>query len=146
MPSWRELAANVAAQEAGQTAAPTTAGQLPDDIRDGLNALRTMAPPAGAASDEVWREIVGDAVKLARRGWVEQALALGWHPLDLFGCGTADDPFVGLAVWLAGRRVVLVDENSAMAISGTERSIFYRRPLGEPPKPVLLWDLGGKGK
>jgi hypothetical protein len=142
--SWRELAA--AALEG--TAEPPAPIALSDEVRAGIAALRRMAPPPGAASDEVWRQIVADAVTIERRGWADQALALGWDPLDLFGCGWAGERiFEGLAVWLAGRSVVLLDARSAIVADGRERAIFYRRPFASDTNhsrsPVFLWSAGG---
>jgi hypothetical protein len=112
---------------------------LPPAIRMGLNSLRLNRPPR-ITNPEVWSVIVADAAGIASEGWARMALALGWHPLDLFGC-SADGDFEGLAVWLAGRRLVLIDEQSAIVAEGGRRSVFNRR---EHDGAVHLWELGTK--
>lgn len=115
--------------------------RLPDDLRAGLNKLRVMiAPPI--TKPEVWPVIVEDAVGIASGGWARMALALGWNPLDLFGC-SPDGDFEGLAVWLAGRRLVLVDERSAIVAEGDRRSVFNRRGT---EGAMFLWDLGARAQ
>ena len=113
--------------------------KLPDDLHAGLIRLRTMVPP-NVTHPEVWPVIVADAGVIASGGWARMALALGWHPLDLFGC-SADGDYEGLAVWLAGRRPVLIDEHSAIVAEGAGCSVFHRRGT---EGAVFLWDLGAR--
>lgn len=112
----------------------------------GLRRLRVMAAPHIAAP-EVWPGIVEDAARLANEGWAAQALALGWSPLHLWGCSSdrgGNPEHDGLAVWLAGRRVLLLDETSCIADSGAgRRSIFNRHPMEDA---VMLWELGARGR
>src|SRR5665213_1163529 len=125
---------------------PNVPGLLPPDLSDGLESLRAMAAPR-ITRPEVWPEIVSDALLLARDGWAETAMALGWSPLQLWGCSPdrggnpADD---GLAVWLAGRRVLLIDGASCIVESGPKaRAVFSRRPAAGA---VFLWQLGSAAK
>lgn len=93
---------------------------------------------------QVWPEIVADAARLASEGWAAQALALGWKELELFGCcgEPKGEPMqAGLAVWLAGRRVLLLDALSCLVEDGPNaRAVFYGRSVA--PGGVFLWDLG----
>jgi hypothetical protein len=46
----------------------------------------------------------------------------------------------GLAVWIDGRRVLLLDADTCIVETGpNERSVFNRRPSAGA---VFLWDLG----
>jgi hypothetical protein len=115
---------------------------LPGELVTGLLKLQSMPMPR-ITLPPVWPEIVADARRLGAEGWAVQALALGWKPLELFGCcGRADSDQMqaGLAVWLAGRRVLLLDALSCMVEDGQGRSIFYGRSVA--PGGVFLWDLG----
>ena len=118
-------------------------GGLPPEIHYGLLSLASLPAPK-VARPEVWPEVVADAGRLASDGWAKQALSLGWKPLELFGCSAApggDALREGLATWLAGRRVLLLDALSCIADDGGGgRSIFYGRSV--LPGGVLLWELG----
>lgn len=117
---------------------------LPDALIRGLEALTRMVPPR-ITKPEVWPVVVADALRLADDGWAAQALGLGWGPVDIWGCspdvgGNPDHD--GLAVWLAGRRVLLLDERTCIVETGpVARSVFTRRKV-PPAGAVLLWDLG----
>lgn len=117
---------------------------LPADLVDGLAELRSCPAPR-ITRPEVWPVVVADALRLADDGWASQALGLGWGPVDIWGCspdvgGNPDHD--GLAVWLAGRRVLLLDERTCIVEAGpVARSVFTRR---QPPPAgaVFLWELG----
>lgn len=113
---------------------------LPADLVAGLKSLRTDSGPI-ITRPEVWPEVVADAIRLAGEGWAVKALALGWQPIQLWGSpmpgGSVDDE--GLAVRLCGRRIVLLDEASAiMESAAATRAVFNRRPMDGA---ILLWDL-----
>lgn len=115
---------------------------MPVGIAAGLAALRTMAAPR-ITRPEVWPGIVADAVRLVDEGWAAKALALGWEPAHLWGCspdkgGNPDHD--GLAVLLAGRQIVMLDEAAAIMESraGTHR-LFNLRPMAGA---IMLWELG----
>lgn len=118
---------------------------LPADIIAGLRTLRRHRPPP-IARPEVWPEIVADAVRLVDQGWAQQALALGWEPLQLWGCSPAIGGNIdmdGLAVRLCGRRIVLLDERTAILESGAgTHAVFNRRSM---EGAVFLWNLGRMG-
>lgn len=109
-----------------------------------LIALSAVPPPARIKDRGVWREIVDDALGLARDGWAATAMALGWSAYDLFGTGPDDsNQYDGLAVWLAGRAVAMLDENKVRTTCG---ATFFRedfmRPASPRVTPVYLWQLG----
>lgn len=92
--------------------------------------------PNVAGTDSAWREIVADARRLVAEGWLNTALALGWTAHDLFG--VLDDR-EGLAVWLRGRAIILIDEDGAVAHYPDQPADLYRRRdlLGAK----LLWEI-----
>jgi hypothetical protein len=120
------------------------ATSLPIGVVAGLNKLRVMSTPR-IAEPAIWPSIVADALRLAWDAWAVQALALGWQPLELWGCAHLADcnpSSDGLAVWLQGRRVLLLDDKSCIVeASPTERAVFNRRLIHDA---VFLWNLGRK--
>ena len=142
MSNWRDMAARVLA-EGTPTEHVDPVAPRSSEMANGLLILGGWQTPRGCA-DGVWQEIVSDALRIAREGWAEHALALGWSMTDLFGIGPNDDwEFSGLAVWLANRRLLLLDEGKAIAGAGDSHAIFHRGGLGHGKQPtidpVLLW-------
>jgi hypothetical protein len=109
---------------------------LPRELSEGLAALLVMPRP-NMAEPEVWTTIVSDAVWLAESGWALQALKLGWEVRELFGV-SADAGWQSLAVWLDGRRPLLIGERTAFVDKDGWRAIFNRRPAAEA---ILLWEV-----
>ena len=147
MSSWRDVAAAVAQrqQPAIEPSAAETFG-LPNDL---AAALETLPPPRKLQHTANWRGVVADAITIARDRWAAKAMALGWTAGDLFGIGPRDDwDFQGLAVWLSGRRIVMLDAERVIVAgdSGDSRSAFVRGGMrhGTHPTitPVMLWDFG----
>jgi hypothetical protein len=149
---WRDVAASVMAE--GATPAPAIAPAvenfgLPDDLASALRRLETSPPPRKLERAANWRGVVVDAMTIARDRWAAKAMALGWTAGDLFGIGPRGDwDFQGLAVWLEGRRIVMLEDKRVIAVgaSGGSRSSFDRAGMrhGTHPKiePVMLWDFG----
>lgn len=119
-----------------------SADSLPSALLRGLKKLQSSGAP-DISQPNLWPQVVSDAVRLLEEGWVERALALGWSLLDLWGAspelgGNVDHE--GLAVWLAGRRILLLDQSSCTVRTGPNRwSVFNRRPV---PGAVFLWEIG----
>jgi len=114
----------------------------PAEIARGMAALRAMSVPHGL-DRAAWRCVVDDAGRLIAEGWAEEALALGWTAIDLFGCeplGSDDDYRNGLSAWLQGRPLVLLDADSAIVRVDERRSIFNRKR--DRAGTVLLWEMG----
>jgi hypothetical protein len=159
MSSWRDLAADVFAS---REEVPAPAGvPRPEDLIKPENrskpdiagallervASLSRMPPPKVKNCAAWFEVVQDAQRLVSEGWAERALALGWTAGDLFGVGQQDShDFAGLAVWLAGRRIVVIDETIAVARGDDGRAVFNRRSFGHGKdarqSPVLLWQFG----
>ena len=156
MGKWLDLAARLEAGDGGGDnrderdesppigpIVPNVLHGLPADVLRGLAALPKMAAPRITRPD-VWPTVVADAVRLAAEGWATQALALGWKDKELFGtCGLpgGDSTQEGLAVWLAGRRVLLLDALSCIVDVGAgTKAVFYGRSVR--PGGVFIWDLG----
>ena len=137
------ISANRAETAPNDTTGTNGTQALPSPIVGGLKRLREMAAPR-ITRPEVWLAIVTDALRLASDGWAAQALALGWSPLDLWGCSPVRGGNVshdGLAVWIDGRRVLLLDDASCIVEAGSGRSVFNRSSVA--PGGVMLWQLGG---
>lgn len=145
MSSWRDVAATVMAQPAAPPPLAESFG-LSAALAADLRRLEEMPAPR-VVGRGAWRPIVDDALRIARDGWAANAMALGWSASDLFGIGPRDDwEFSGLAVWLRGRPIVLLDEQCAIVADGHRRAAFTRGGMGHGTHPtvapVLLWDFG----
>jgi hypothetical protein len=108
---------------------------LPDSIAAGLERLRHQATPR-ISQPKVWPEIVADALRLSSEGWAQQALALGWEPIQIFGWSPERD---GVAVWLAGGAPMFTATSCTVRIGGGAYRCMDRRPM---PGAVLLWEIG----
>ncbi len=150
MGSWRDVAAAVGQRQ--QPEANLVAVEnfgLPHDLAAALFRLETLPPPRKLEPAANWRGVIADAMTLARDRWAAKAMALGWTAGDLFGIGQRDDwDFQGLAVWLDGRRIIMLDAERAIVAGnpGDYRSAFVRCGMrhGTRPtiEPVMLWEFG----
>ena len=115
--------------------------QLPESVRLGVDRLQVMRAPRTVRAD-LWSRVVADAVGLVASGWAAKAIAMAWSPLDLFGAVTdADgDPYSdGLAMWLAGRKLLAIEATLAVVRDGEGHFYYHRR---EQAGAKLLWNLG----
>ena len=149
MGSWRDVAAAAVQRQQQPAPSPPPAERfgLPESLAASVQALEYMPAPRKLQNPEHWRAIVRDALMIAREGWAAKAMALGWAAGDLFGIGPRDDwDFAGLAVWLRGRAIVLLDQDRAIAGVGNQRSAFIRGGMGHGTHPtvtpVMLWEFG----
>jgi hypothetical protein len=150
MSNWRTVAATVMADTPAGIPSPALEDfGLPDDLSDALRRFERMPSPRKLERPQNWAGVVADAMTLARDRWAEKALALGWTAGDLFGVGARTDwDFQGLAVWLEGRRIILLDEKRAIVAGDARdfRSAFIRGGMrhGIQPTvtPVMLWEFG----
>jgi hypothetical protein len=120
---------------------------LPAHLAADLRRLEGMSAPRKIERAENWRAVVADALRLARDGWASSAIALGWTAADLFGVGASDSwDYEGLAVWLRGRSILLLDERKAVVEGPTGREAFIRGGMGHGTHPtvtpVMLWEFG----
>lgn len=153
MPSWREVAASLLdPQRAGPALAPAPPqprrySDLPPDIAEGLERLQRTPTTRFRGDAAVWARVVDDAHALALDGWAGKALALGWNAYDVFGIGKRDSlDFAGLAVWLDGRTIVVLDADRAMVRTAGGMACFERGGWGHgrdaSAPSVLLWQFG----
>lgn len=149
MGSWRDVAAAVAQRQEPAHSTSEVSFGLPDDLAASIRRLEKLQPPRGLDCQANWRGVVADAMTIARDGWAAKAIALGWTAGDLFGIGPRDDwDFQGLALWLSGRRILMLDAEQAI-VAGNQadyRSAFIRGGMrhGTHPTvtPVMLWEFG----
>jgi len=121
---------------------PALIPELPAGCAAGLRRFSSMQRPRLLHLDR-WPLVVSDALSLAHDGWAAKALALGWATMDLFGAvptrggDPADD---GLAVWLAGRRLIALCGTYAVVEDDDGGRSYYNRR--QAAGAVLLWELG----
>lgn len=156
MDNWRRLAAEA---KVGKAVNSTPAERdvdhasdedwgLPADLAKNLHRLKLMTAPRRLQRFEMWQAVVMDALRLAADGWASRALALGWTPIDLFGTGREDShDYSGLAVWLEGRTLLLLEADVAVArTQAGRRAYFHRGGLQHGANvdhpPVFLWEFG----
>lgn len=150
MGNWRDVAAAMAERQHVPVVSATVDNfGLPDDLAAALRLLESLSPPQKLERAANWRGVMADALTIARDRWAAKALALGWTVGDLFGIGVHDDwDFQGLAAWLDGRRIIMLDEKQAIVVGdlGNRRSVFKRGGMrhGTHPAivPVMLWNFG----
>ena len=100
--------------------------------------------PLGDTPSARWVRLIDDIDSFLDAGWGVKASALGWGPLELFGCDR-ERPFAridqcGLLWLLNGRRLVIVTADTAVIETVTGARLTYRRkPTG--PGSVLPWEL-----
>jgi len=92
-----------------------------------------------------WQTFVDDCGRFLDGRWTKRVAALGWGPLDLFGCDR-ERPFARIGhaelLWLVnGDRLVELDRNRAVIERRTgARQTFRRRPVAVG-EIVLAWEL-----
>jgi len=118
-------------------------GSAPRIWAEALARLDPNKPPGGVPPRR-WLRFIDDCGRFLDGGWAARAAALGWGPLDLFGCDR-ERPFarvdrLGL-LWLLNGGTLL-ELHRDLAILETERgaSQRYRRRPVEVGRIVLAWD------
>jgi hypothetical protein len=115
---------------------------------EALARLDATQPP-GDVPVARWRAFIDDAGRFIDGGWCARAIALGWTPLQLFGCDR-HRPFARIdtagLVWLLHNRdlVALTSESAVIEVSSGVRQTLRRR-YAEPNRAVLAWDLIAPG-
>lgn len=118
-------------------------GKIPRDWADGFAGLHPDRPP-GDVPLKRWQQFLDDIGGFLDAGWAETATALGWGPLDLFGCDR-HQPFAridcsGILWLLNGGKVVELDhEKITIQTRGAARQTYRRKP--DEPGRVLAWEL-----
>jgi hypothetical protein len=118
-------------------------GHIPRAWAEGFARLHPNQPPANIPPRR-WLRFVDDAGLFLDSPFCAVAAALGWGPLDLFGCDR-DRPFArihqaGLLWLLNGDRLVALSENTAAVETRTGARQTFRRKPNEPGR-VLVWEL-----
>ena len=114
---------------------------LPGMLSAGITSLGECPCPQRMDAT-AWASAVRDAKALGNDGWALQALSLGWSPLDLFGAvtdPTGDPDGDGLAVKLAGRKVLAICASFATVQNGEHGRAFIYRRTNDGAR--LLWAL-----
>jgi len=138
--------ANVWSEPHGERAA-IAKGDVAGGPRAWAEALARLDPatPPGDVPLRRWQQFIDDCGRFLDHGWAEKSNALGWRPLDLFGCDR-ERPWAridrsGLLWLLDGRKLVALTAKTASieAASGV-RHTYYRAPI-EAGRVVLAWEL-----
>jgi hypothetical protein len=119
-------------------------GGVPRAWAEGFARLDPNKPP-GDVPPRRWLRFIDDSGHFLDAGWAERAAALGWGPLDLFGCDR-ERPFarvdhLGL-LWLrdGGTIVEIRRDRAILKTEGGALQTYYRRPV-EVGRVVLAWEL-----
>ena len=145
MANWREMAAAALPQQ-DEPAASFDNWGLDPDVAASVRQL-PLRPTPRLTNPDAWAVVMHDMMLIARDGWAAKAVALGWSVIDLFGIGPRDShEYQGLAVWLDGARLILIDAHMAVADTGNGRAFFNRGGFGHggdaKRPPVPLWQFG----
>jgi hypothetical protein len=117
---------------------------VPREWAEGFARLDPGRPPDDVPGKR-WLQFVHDCGMFLDGGWAARAAALGWGPLDLFGCDR-ERPFarvdhLGLLWLLKGGTVVELHRDQAVIrIADGARQTYRRRPV-EFGRVVLAWEL-----
>lgn len=121
----------------------TFAEGIPQAWVDGVTQLHPARPPADVPPGR-WRRLLDDIARFIDSDFAASAAALGWDPIDLFGCD-AERPNARLdkagLLWMlgAGRLVALTANTATIEFPSGSRQIWRRRSSG--PGRVLAWEL-----
>jgi hypothetical protein len=119
-------------------------GAVPRQWAEALARLDPTKPP-GEVPAKRWVRFIDDCGQFLDCGWGSRADALGWGPLDLFGCDR-ERPFARIdragLLWLinGGKLVALTTETATIETQTGHRQTCQRRPV-EIGSVVLAWDL-----
>jgi hypothetical protein len=118
-------------------------GVAPREWAEGFARLDPASPPADVPPRR-WLRFINDCGKFLDARWAAEAAALGWGPLDLFGCDR-NRPFArvdqqGLLWLLNGRRLVALTAETGIIETATGGRLTYRRARNQDGQ-VLAWAL-----
>jgi hypothetical protein len=118
-------------------------GGVPRAWAEALARLDPTKPPNDVPPGR-WLGFIDDCGRFLDQGWASTAAALGWGPLDLFGCDR-ERPFVhdhrGLLWVLNGGSILQMHRDRAtIKTQGGAQQTYRRRPV-EVGRVVLAWEL-----
>jgi hypothetical protein len=121
-----------------------TNGGAPREWAEGFARLNSNEPPADVPPHR-WLRFIDDCGHFLDGGWAARVTALGWGPLDLFGC-KRERPFArlehaGLLWLLNGRKLVALTANGAVIETPSGNRQTYRRSPIEIGNVALAWEL-----
>jgi hypothetical protein len=125
--------------------APTTDGNGGSrEWAEGLARLDPAKTPRDLP-EQRWLTFIADCHRFIEGGWATRAVALGWRPLDLFGCDRlrpyARVDRAGLLWLLHGRKLVALARSTAVIETSTGARQTYNRSSAEVTGVVLAWEL-----
>jgi len=117
---------------------------IPHAWAEGFARLDADSPPADVPPQR-WRQFVDDTGLFLDAGWAAKAAALGWGPLDLFGCNR-ERPFAridhaGLCWLINSNKLVALSESAAFIETRTGVRQTYRRKPVSDGETALAWEL-----
>jgi hypothetical protein len=119
-------------------------GGAPRAWAEALARLDPSKPPRGVRPER-WLRFIDDCGHFLDRGWAAQAMALGWGPLELFGCYRKRPyhvPHRGLRWEVNGGKIVALDcDRAIIEIASGDRWSYKRQPLEVGRVVVLAWEL-----
>jgi hypothetical protein len=119
-------------------------GGAPRAWSEALARLDPCESPGGVPPRR-WLQFLDDCGHFLDQGWAQRCAALGWGPLDLFGCDR-ERPFgridhQGLLWLLDGNKIVELHRDKAIIEMKTGARQTYRRRPVEVGRVVLAWEL-----
>jgi hypothetical protein len=117
-------------------------GRAPRAWAEGFARLDRARPPDDVPQRR-WLQFIDDCGTFLDSGWPAKAAALGWGPLDLFGCNRYR-PFsridhMGLLWLLNGRKLVALTAYSATIRTPSGSTLTFHRKLAERAV-VVAWE------
>ena len=118
-------------------------GGAPREWAEALARLDPACAPRDV-SPKRWLRFIDDCGRFLDEGWAERAEALGWGPLDLFGCDRikpiARLDRAGLLWLIDGRRLLALTADTAAIATASGGCLTFRRCPNEPGRS-LAWEL-----
>lgn len=111
---------------------------------EALARLDPARPPADVPADR-WLQFINDAGSFLDGDWGAHAEALGWGPLDLFGCDRerplANSDRDGLVWHLRGGKLVAISICAAIMRTSTGQKRVLQRRNNYAGELALAWEL-----